>query len=123
MPGPLSAANAQAALGVLVAADAAEPPASDEAGGGPLAELVAQEQTARLEALLARLSPAQADALRLRFYGGLKFQEIADAMQCSLGTAKNRVRWGLLRLADLIRGGQRPAARGPAADSAFEDVP
>jgi RNA polymerase sigma-70 factor (ECF subfamily) len=45
----------------------------------------------------------QADALRLRFFGGLKFQEIADAMQCSLNTAKNRVRWGLMRMAELMQ--------------------
>lgn len=66
----------------------------------PLAQAVEREQTAALESLLARLSPAQADALRLRFYGQLKFHEIAAAMGCSLLTAKNRVKWGLLRLAD-----------------------
>ena len=45
----------------------------------------------------------QADALRLRFFGGLKFEEISETMQCSLGTAKNRVKWGLMRLAELVR--------------------
>lgn len=69
----------------------------------PLAQLLARERIQLLEAALARLSPAQADALRLRFFGALKFEEIAETMGCSLGTAKNRVHWGLLRLADLIR--------------------
>jgi RNA polymerase sigma-70 factor (ECF subfamily) len=51
----------------------------------------------------------QADALRLRFFGGLKFEEIAGAMQCSLSTAKNRVRWGLERMAELVQDtGKRP---------------
>jgi RNA polymerase sigma-70 factor (ECF subfamily) len=67
----------------------------------PFARLLDVERRERLERLLASLPDVQADALRLRFFGGLKFQEIADAMQCSLGTAKNRVRWGLLRLAHL----------------------
>ncbi len=67
----------------------------------PENHLLATEQRERLDLLLGRLSPAQADALRLRFFGALKYQEIADTMDCSLGTAKNRVRWGLLRMADL----------------------
>lgn len=68
----------------------------------PLARLLANERSALLESLLARLSPPQADALRLRFYGELKFHEIAEAMGCSLLTAKNRVRVGLLRLSQLM---------------------
>lgn len=73
----------------------------------PFAPLVAAERRERLDQLLASLPDVQADALRLRFFGDLKFQEIADAMQCSLGTAKNRVRWGLLRLAHLAGSGER----------------
>jgi RNA polymerase sigma-70 factor, ECF subfamily len=69
----------------------------------PLEKLLAEERLALLEASLARLPAVQADALRLRFFGGLKFDEIAGAMQCSLSTAKNRVRWGLVRLAELVR--------------------
>ena len=41
------------------------------------------------------LPDVQADALRLRFFAGLKFHEIADTMSCSLSAAKNRVRTGL----------------------------
>jgi RNA polymerase sigma-70 factor (ECF subfamily) len=77
----------------------------------PLAALISEERTAQLEALLLEISAVQADALRLRFFGGLKFQEIADAMQCSLNTAKNRVRWGLMKLAELIEPSQ-PTASG-----------
>ena len=57
-----------------------------------------RDQAERLNRHLQRLKPEQADALRLRFFGGLKFQEIAIAMQCSLSTAKNRVRFGLEQL-------------------------
>jgi RNA polymerase sigma-70 factor (ECF subfamily) len=68
----------------------------------PAQELVAKERSELLDVLLVRLPEAQADALRLRFWGGLKFSEIAEAMGCSLSTAKNRVKWGLLKLAELI---------------------
>ena len=64
--------------------------------------MLARERSELLEASLAALPTVQADALRLRFFGGLKFEEIAEAMQCSLGTAKNRVRWGLMRMADRV---------------------
>lgn len=57
-----------------------------------------KERGELLEQLLTELSEPQADALRLRFYGGLKFQEIADAMGCSLSSVKNRVRWGLEKM-------------------------
>ena len=69
----------------------------------PLVALLNKERSEQLESLLLQLSLVQADALRLRFFAGLKFQEIAVAMQCSLNTAKNRVRWGLMRMAELIQ--------------------
>lgn len=77
--------------------------ASTVGEASPLGNLLAKERAAELESLLLELSVVQADALRLRFFGGLKFQEIADAMQCSLNTAKNRVRWGLMRMAELMQ--------------------
>lgn len=74
--------------------------ASEDAGPQDLA--IAREQSAMLETLLDQLPEVQADALRLRFFGGLKFQEIADAMGCSLSSAKSRVRLGLLRMSELM---------------------
>jgi RNA polymerase sigma-70 factor (ECF subfamily) len=79
-----------------------EVPSPDEESC-PLARLLDRERCELLESLLARLSEAQADALRLRFFGGLKFREIADSMGCSLGTAKNRVQWGLLKLSEMLK--------------------
>ena len=78
--------------------------ASVERGGAsPLTQLLAKERAAMVDELLRRLTPVQADAVRLRFFGGLKFDEIAQAMGSSVGTAKSRVKWGLLRLAELVR--------------------
>jgi RNA polymerase sigma-70 factor (ECF subfamily) len=78
------------------------PTAEEQQAASPLAALLAKERAAALEALLAQLSTVQADALRLRFFAGLKFHEIAEAMPCSLNTAKTRVRTGLERMATLI---------------------
>lgn len=92
--------------------------ASDEAS--PVDALLASESRGNLHALLARLPPVQADALRLRFFGGLKFQEVAGAMDCSLTTAKTRVKQGLLQLSEWLKEGganlQRvfPDGRGDA---------
>lgn len=62
---------------------------------GPQEQLRSQERSELLESLMARIPEVQADALRLRFFGGLKFHEIADVMSCALSTAKHRVRVGL----------------------------
>jgi RNA polymerase sigma-70 factor (ECF subfamily) len=88
--------------------------ADNPGDSSPLARLLAKERTARLEDLLEQLPLNQADALRLRFFGSLKFQEIADTMRCSLNTAKNRVRHGLVRMGELLEAAaakQQP--RGP----------
>ncbi len=82
------------------------------ADGTPLAQLLAKERSAQLELLLKQLPLSQADALRLRFFGELKFHEIADAMQCSLNTAKNRVRSGLIRMAELLESTSLSGVRG-----------
>lgn len=87
----------------------------------PLDALLARERTANLETFLSRLSTVQADALRLRFFGELKFQEIAETMQCSLNTAKNRVRWGLMRLSEMIRAAETSDAGAGGAASVDAD--
>lgn len=74
-------------------------PVADVDGG--LTQLLAIEKQEQLHAALAQLPVVQADAVRLRFFGGLKFEEIAAAMGCSLNGAKQRVKQGLLRLAGL----------------------
>ncbi len=68
----------------------------------PDAGLESTERKQLLERLLAGLPDSQADALRLRFFGGLKFQEIAAAMDCSLSAAKIRVRRGLVTMSEFV---------------------
>lgn len=68
-----------------------------------LSRLISGERKERVLKLLDRLSPIQAEAIRLRFFGEMKFQEIADAQGIGLPAAKARVRNGLLQMAKLIQ--------------------
>lgn len=72
----------------------------------PVEALLHRERADQLHALLAKLPDVQADALRLRFFGGLKFQEIADAMGISESGAKNRVKLALVQLAAWLQAEQ-----------------
>ena len=76
-----------------------EPCSSDDA----LVRLVRAEQAALLFRFLNELPEVQADALRLRFFGELKFDEISQVMNCSTNGAKQRVRSGLERLSAALR--------------------
>ena len=87
----------------------------------PAARLESAERKRLLEQLLAGLPETQADALRLRFFGGLKFQEIAAAMNCSLSAAKNRVRRGLATMSEFIAAGN-PRPRGADTDPGNTNV-
>lgn len=71
-------------------------------GATQLPELLRAERDELLARLLAELPEAEADALRMRFFGELQFQEIAEAAACSLNGAKMRVKRGLERLAAAI---------------------
>jgi RNA polymerase sigma-70 factor (ECF subfamily) len=56
----------------------------------------------RMRELLDRLPKAEADLLRLRFYGQLSQSEIAERDGIPLGTVKTRMFSGLRRLRELI---------------------
>lgn len=70
--------------------------------------LLAEERDQMLRAALRQLPEAQADTLRLRFFAGLSFDEIAASMNCSVSGAKRRAKSGLESLADLLRSYQEP---------------
>ena len=75
-----------------------------------LAHVLHVERREEVHRLLTRLPEVQADALRLRFFGGLQFSEIALAMDSSVSGAKQRVKNGLVALAEYVRqnGGEFP---------------
>jgi RNA polymerase sigma-70 factor (ECF subfamily) len=76
-------------------------------------DLVRDDEARRLRERLAALPLPQADALRLRFFAELSFDEIAAAMNSSVSGAKARVRKGLAALSEQLRreeSGQTPQA-------------
>ncbi|PHS11943.1 MAG: hypothetical protein COA78_08785 [Blastopirellula sp.] len=67
-----------------------------------LEQLTCKEDHEHVRLLLDQLSDLQAEAVKLRFFGQMKFKEIADLVGCSLPAAKARVRQGLIHLTEFI---------------------
>ncbi|MBW7905550.1 MAG: sigma-70 family RNA polymerase sigma factor [Phycisphaerae bacterium] len=68
----------------------------------PHEALLREESVRRLEAGLARLSPADREVLLLRHYSGLSFREIAGLLGVPLGTALARAHRALAHLRRLV---------------------
>ena len=82
------------------------------------------EDREELQRWLQDLPDVEADALRLRFFGGLSFDEIAAAMESSVSGAKVRVRRGLERLSALVRTADHSGLAGSLQNPASNrDVP
>ena len=60
------------------------------------------EAAERLDAALERLSPMQRRVLLLRYYGGLRFAEIAQITGCPLNTTLSHCRRGLMAMRKLL---------------------
>jgi RNA polymerase sigma-70 factor (ECF subfamily) len=68
------------------------------------AAAAASEQTSRLAAALDRLPAVQRRVLLLRYYGQMSFLEIAEAIDCPLGTALSHCHRGLKTLRNQLVG-------------------
>jgi RNA polymerase sigma-70 factor (ECF subfamily) len=79
--------------------------ASDE----PPDAVIASLDRDRARTLLAQLGDAQRRALELAYFDGLTHVEVAERLGVALGTAKTRIRDGLIRLRSLIDAHVRPA--------------
>lgn len=75
-------------------------PVSHESG---LAHMLATEQRQEVLRLIARLPEPQGDAIRLRFFANMKYDDIAATMDSAVSTAKVRVRNGLVALTQMLR--------------------
>ena len=65
-----------------------------------------REQCAQVRAALAEIPSEQKQVVELAFFGGLTHEQIAQQLDAPLGTIKARIRRGLLRLRDCLKGGR-----------------
>jgi len=77
-------------------------PQVPEAGEPTPNPVVLAEETARAEQLLRRLPRVQADAVRLRVFGELTLNEVAEAMGRSTNTANSRLRYAFKKLRRIV---------------------
>lgn len=71
-------------------------------GPGPEVEADAAGRSRLVRNALASLSPEQREAVELAYFGGLSQSEIADRTGVPLGTAKTRIRLGMIRLRQVL---------------------
>ncbi len=60
------------------------------------------DRRARVLKAIEQLSPAQRDAIMLAYFGGLTYRQVAEQLQIPEGTAKSRLRDGLMTLRGLL---------------------
>ncbi len=56
----------------------------------------------RVRRCMATLTPLQAESVKLAYYGGYTYPQVADLLKVPLGTIKTRIRDGLIRLRDCM---------------------
>jgi RNA polymerase sigma-70 factor (ECF subfamily) len=77
----------------------------------PVTHLAERESVAAVQQALASINPRFSSLLVLRYMEGLSYEEIAEALECSLGTVKSRLNRAHAALRDyLSRQGEDPAA-------------
>ena len=77
--------------------------AASPENGDSVAELVenALDQQ-RVRRCLDALTPLQAEAVTLAYYGGYTYPQVAELLGVALGTVKTRIRDGLIRMRDCM---------------------
>jgi RNA polymerase sigma-70 factor, ECF subfamily len=81
--------------------DAAAPEVTDD----PSNEIHSAERRRKVEIALATLNDGERELLRLAYFSDLSQSEIAERTSIPLGTVKSRMRSGLIRMRDALRGG------------------
>jgi RNA polymerase sigma-70 factor (ECF subfamily) len=71
-------------------------------GDNPSHGVESADEFQRAEKLLGHLPQAQAEVVRLRLLEGLRLNEIADVVGCSVNTVSSRLRYGFHKLRNLV---------------------
>ena len=70
---------------------------------GPLEELEKEEAAEMVRDVVTDLPPHHRDVLLLRFMEDLSYEEIAEEMDCSIGTVKSRIHYALKKVGSRLR--------------------
>jgi RNA polymerase sigma-70 factor (ECF subfamily) len=84
------------------AADVAAKGPEIQAAPDPETVGVASDRRVRIVRAVEQLSPAQREAIMLAYFGGLTYREVASQLNIPEGTAKSRLRDGLMNLRGLL---------------------
>lgn len=84
----------------------------------PIAGLVRDDEAARVREAVAALPDRQRVTLRLKIYEGLKYTEIAEVLDCPVGTAKANLHHAVQTLRRRLGTGLRPQRARVAPDPA-----
>jgi RNA polymerase sigma-70 factor (ECF subfamily) len=76
---------------------------SDEAEKGPERVLLQKELEERVKLAMDKLPAEQKTALIFRDVEGLSYQEMAEAMGCSIGTVMSRLHYGRKKMQELLK--------------------
>jgi RNA polymerase sigma-70 factor (ECF subfamily) len=76
---------------------------SDEADKGPERILLQKELEERVKLAMDKLPDEQKAALIFRDVEGLSYQEMAEAMGCSIGTVMSRLHYGRKRMQEALK--------------------
>jgi RNA polymerase sigma-70 factor (ECF subfamily) len=83
------------------AAEATAEPTATSSWGSPEAA-VDRDLATHVRRAIDRLPPAQQEALRLAYFGGHTYRDVANVLGIPEGTAKSRLRSGLANLSELL---------------------
>jgi len=81
---------------------------SDEVERGPEKILLQKELEERVKGAMEKLPAEQRAALIFRDVEGLSYQEMSEAMGCSIGTVMSRLHYGRKRIQELLKDYVRP---------------
>jgi RNA polymerase sigma-70 factor (ECF subfamily) len=69
----------------------------------PAARLSDKEIRTRIDAAIERLTPEHRAVIVMREFDGLEYQEIADALECSIGTVMSRLFYARKKLQTMLK--------------------
>jgi RNA polymerase sigma-70 factor (ECF subfamily) len=90
---------------------------SDEAERGPERILLQKELEERVKLAMDKLPDEQKAALIFRDVEGLSYQEMAEAMGCSIGTVMSRLHYGRKRMQESLKDYVKLHGQGPGTST------